>query len=97
MASLGTFGDKALFKHFLICPSWGLWSRVALLASLTGQRLYHPSRQVQQMLLHLLLTVALEVATVHSTSEREKKTQGYTDCSVTRKFIAESEVRMLSP
>lgn len=84
-ASAGTFGTEAPFKPFPICTGWALQSTVASLASLEGQRLHHPSPQVQQtfpftklfhqLLFWLLLTAALGVAIVSSISKRKKKPQ----------------------
>lgn len=80
--SPGTFGTEALFKPSPVCPSWGLWSRVASLASLKGQRLHHCSPRAQQMfpftkpwcqlLVYVLLAAPLMVAVGHATSERKK-------------------------
>lgn len=48
VASPGTFGTEALFKRSPVCTRWGLWSRVASLAPLKGQRLHHCWPQAQR-------------------------------------------------
>lgn len=103
-ASLGTSGTEALFKPSPVCTSWGLWSRVASLASLKGQRLCHHSPQAQQtfpftkpwyqLLFGALLVAPLRVATGHSTL---RGTKAYRDRSDTRKHTAESEGTSSAP